>query len=114
MGLHIYVYRDSLGDCTNHGVSAKSDQLCVINIDGPFEPSDEYPAVILDSHGPGILRLVPPDHKDKWYMAGGNYGATSDSRFSEACETLLGHRFYGAVAIHDRYETEFQSRILST
>jgi hypothetical protein len=37
-------------------------------------------------------------------MDGGNFAATSDSRFNEACRKLLGHDFYGAVAIHDRVE----------
>jgi len=35
---------------------------------------------------------------------GGNFAASSDSRFSQACRELLGHHFYGAVAIHDRVE----------
>jgi len=38
-------------------------------------------------------------------MAGGNY-AVGDSKFDEAVEKLLGTKFYGAVAIHDRFESE--------
>lgn len=105
MGLHIYVYRNDLGDCTNGGISSKVKGLCVINVDGPFQPSVDYPAVeLVDGHIAGTLRLVPVDYKGKWYMMGGNYGATSDSRFSEACENLSGHVWYGAVPIHDRFE----------
>jgi hypothetical protein len=37
-------------------------------------------------------------------MMGGNYAATSDSRFSDKIEEMLGHGFYGAVPIHDRVE----------
>ena len=37
-------------------------------------------------------------------MMGGNYAATSDSRFSDKVEQMLGHHFYGAVPIHDRVE----------
>jgi len=37
-------------------------------------------------------------------MFGGNYAATSDSRFGEAIEKLTGQDFYGAVPIHDRKE----------
>ena len=37
-------------------------------------------------------------------MFGGNYGATSDSRFSEKVEEMMGSSFYGAVPIHDRVE----------
>ena len=105
MGLHVYVFRNALGDCTNGGISSKAKGLCVINIDGPCEPSPDYPAIeLVDGHLPGTLRLVPPGYENTWYMMGGNYGATSDSRFSETCEKMLGHRFYGAVAIHDRQE----------
>jgi hypothetical protein len=104
MGLTVDIYRNPLGDCTNGGISSKVKKLCVINVDGPCEPSEDCPAVVLKNHVPGCLRLVPPDHDKKWYQFGGNYGATSDSRFTEACEKLLGRRFYGAVAIHDRTE----------
>jgi len=37
-------------------------------------------------------------------MFGGNYASTSDSRFGEAVEKIIGTRFYGAVAVHDRVE----------
>ena len=37
-------------------------------------------------------------------MMGGNYAATSDSRFSDKIEQMLGHHFYGAIPIHDRVE----------
>lgn len=126
MGLNVNVFRDSLGDCTNGGVSSKVDRLCVVNIDGTAVPSPDCSPVILESHGRGIVRLVPavpaelPDvvrlgvdyykngawaRDGRWLMFGGNYAATSDSRFTEAAERLLGHRWYGAVAIHDRYES---------
>jgi hypothetical protein len=38
-------------------------------------------------------------------MFGGNYAGTSDSRFKDAVENLIGTRFYGAIPVHDRYET---------
>lgn len=114
MGLHISVYRDrALGDCTNGGVSSKHDELTVVNIEGPVEPSKSAPAVILERHMRGALRLVPAvkvagnwQQCEGWYMAGGNFGHTSDSRFADACEARLGVEFYGAVAIHDRTEEE--------
>lgn len=112
MGLHLYVHRSALGDCTNGGVSAKHDTLCVVNIDGPFEPDGNSPPVLLENHVQGCLRIVPAYRHStgRWlrapghFMMGGNYAATSDSRFSQKCESFLGHRFYGAVAIHDRQE----------
>lgn len=113
MGMNIRVYKSSrIGDCTMDGVSSKFDTLCVVNVSGPFEPDGRAAAVLLERHVPGCLRLVPavPAPNGEWVrvkaavMMGGNYGATSDSRFTEACERLLGQRFYGAVAIHDRIE----------
>lgn len=126
MGLPISVYRDAHldCDCSNNGVSARFTRLCVVNAEGPFEPREDMPPVLLESHVPGIVRLVPA-YKDgavwkpipSWVMFGGNFGHTSDSRFGEKARELiaagcrakgfkLGTRvdFYGAVAIHDRVE----------
>lgn len=108
MGLIVQVYRSSLGDCTNNGLSKFSDELCVVNADGPFQPSAKCPAVIIERHRPGCLRVVPADNGGTvlpgWFMYGGNIAHTSDSRFGELCEKLLGFPFYGAVMIHDRQE----------
>jgi hypothetical protein len=109
MGLLIFVARGS--NCTNGGISSRFDKLLAVNVDGPFEPSDDCPAVLLESHYAGILRIVPAEktpagrwvRDPRWTMFGGNYAATSDSRWSDACRKLLGHEFYGAVCIHDRY-----------
>jgi hypothetical protein len=115
MGLHISVYRNAEWadgtDCTNGGLSSKYTSLCVVNAEGPFEPSAQSPAVLLDNHYKNSVRLIPAEKvggvwkpiKGHWQM-GGNYGATSDSRFGELIERLGGVRFYGAVAIHDRKE----------
>lgn len=112
MGLIISVYRSPLGDSTNGGVSSRTSRLVLVNAPGPFEPSADYPPVLIEEHHRGCLRIVPAIRMDDgaWrkmpgqFMMGGNYGATSDSRFSEKCADLLGHYFYGAVAIHDRQE----------
>lgn len=114
MGLHVQVYRGARGnDCTMGGISSQASELCLVNVSGPFEPSESTPAAMLGTGRMfGGLRIVPAVKNDagewvedsRWLMMGGNYAATSDSRFSEACERLLGHTFYGAVAIHDRHE----------
>ena len=106
MGLIVNVYKDhSAYDCTCNGVTNRFESLCVINVDGPFEPTEDCPAVTLE-HGtiPGIAVLKPVEAEGKWTMFGGNYAATSDSRFSDAIEALIGHRFYGAIPVHDRVE----------
>ena len=107
MGLLVSVYRNAeMGDCTRNGISARFTRLCVVNIEGPFEPTDDTPAVRLEQPFLGYLCIVPVKEKDagEWLQSGGNYAACSDSRFNEACTKMLGHDFYGAVKIHDRIE----------
>tara|TARA_R100001591_G_scaffold106047_1_gene114330 strand:- start:27 stop:359 length:333 start_codon:yes stop_codon:yes gene_type:complete len=109
MGLHIYIYKDNLGDCTNGGASARDGVkgLCITNISAPFSPSREYPPaelVVQEHFNRKTVKIVPTEIGEKHSMFGGNYGSTSDSRFSEMVENMLGHAFYGAVPIHDRVE----------
>ena len=110
MGLHINVYKSNLGDCTNGGVSASNiEGLCISNVSGPFSPDDRYPEAKLVARnvmGRTIVNIVPVKEIENgsWTMFGGNYGATSDSRFSDKVEELMGTPFYGAVPIHDRVE----------
>ena len=111
MGLHIEIYKPQrFGDCTNGGVTSKNIKgLCITNVAGPFDPCELYPAAELVKqtfgHGPSV-KIVPTEEiaKKSWCMFGGHYGATSDSRFGEAVEEMLGHGFYGALPIHDRVE----------
>ena len=116
MGIHVNIYKRAreedtfLGkiDCTMGGESSYAKGFTVVNAEGPFEPCEDYPAaeLVMAEVGGGrkILRLIPVSKKEKCTMFGGNYASTSDSRFSELCEKLLGATFYGAVAVHDRVE----------
>ena len=107
MGINVSVYKDadSNYDCTMNGVTNRFTKLCVTNVDGPFDPSDDCPPVqLVEGNLPGTVKIVPEEGKGKWTMFGGNYAATSDSRFSEAVEKIVGGRFYGAVPVHDRVE----------
>lgn len=115
MGLIVSVYRNAekgmQADFTAGGLSSRYGALTVVNVDGPFDPTPERPAVALVDGPLGTKRLVPVLGSDEegWQMVqpqghvgpmmGGNYAGTSDSRWGRA----VG--FYGAVAIHDRYET---------
>lgn len=109
MGLLLNVYRNDLGDCTAGGVSSKVSTVCVVNVEGPFEPSDKFPGVeLVDERlvgGRPYPKLVPIDlvNSGKWFMFGGNYAGTSDSRFAEAIEKITGVRS-GILPIHDRVE----------
>lgn len=111
MGLIVYVCRNTLGECSRNGISARYNQFLVVNVPGPFNPRDDMPTVLLQNHYRGYLRLVPAvkDAHGRWVpqhgvMFGGNFAYSSDSRFCEACEALLGHQYSGAVAVHDRIE----------
>lgn len=106
--LTTYVLRDALGDCTNGGVSSRSDSLEL------FAPHLSFAQVASYCLENGIdvnkaVRLVYRENLDyvhaepivdrgKWYMFGGNYLKTSDSRF----KNLTGIRY--PVPVHDRTE----------
>ena len=103
-------------NCSNGGISSKFKQVCIVNADGPSEPQPDCPAVIIESHYRGIVRAIPAQLVGGHWravemshcvgpMAGGAFIHTSDSRFGELVEKLIGGRFYGAVALHDRFES---------
>lgn len=118
MGLYVDVYRHPGFDSTGNGVSARHDRLFVVNVDGPpHDPErlDGNTVALIDGHRPGDKIIVPvincaePGEEPEWQavspdghvgpMNGGNFAAASDGRWCRA----VG--FYGAVPIHDRYET---------
>ena len=110
--LAVHVFRWSLGDCSNHGISEKADQIMLINAGKePLEPGKKYAyplAKLVPGVRDGTIKVVPVDANgqelDGWSMFGGNFAYSSDSRFHEAVERITGHRSYGPVPIHDRFE----------
>ena len=109
MGILVSILRnDRLGDCTNGGFSAKADTACLVNAEGPFEPSEEFPAVRLVAGPTGLPILEPVDGPEgKWQMFGGNHAYSSDGRFRDAIATVCGEtaaRYSQAIAIHDRFD----------
>lgn len=104
MGMLAYVYDSPLGNCSNKGLSSKYKEVCVINVEGPFDPSPEYPAVRLIKRKWGNVVCEPVGLEDKAKMFGGAYVTTSDSRFGEAVRKLSGYEFSFPVALHDRVE----------
>ena len=113
------IYRPSFGDCSNYGISHHFDRVALVLPDGncSFDPALETPPnlcllradVIFGSDK--ILRVFPAMVNEAgevvkrpgWWMNGGCF-VSGDSRFSEACERLLGSRFCGAVMLMDRRE----------
>ena len=108
MGMLVNVLRATSRDCTNGGLSSRFNTLCVMNAHGPFMPNEHTPPVVLRKGAYGSIHIVPATVEGVaeagHFMAGGNYAGSSDGRFTNAVEAMLGHNFYGAVAIHDRKE----------
>lgn len=108
--LSIDVYRDSdrWCDCTNGGISSKFTRLLVLCDDGNITiPDDkELPENLVrvvkrTFAGQDVYHVEPvAEPNGAGWMMGGNYAASSDSRFSR----MIGG-MYGAVAIHDRQES---------
>ena len=118
-GLRVHVFRNALGDSTNGGRSANVKTVTVVNVDGPFAPTDDAPAFVLVTGPTGVPILRPVDGPTDpeatiGPMAGGNIASTSDSRWTAAVTDIAGTRFAPTgVAIHDRFETPETYRALS-
>lgn len=106
--LTTYVLRDALGDCTNGGVSSRSYTLELFVPHLSFAQVADY-CLENDIDVNKVVKLVyrenldyihaePIVNRGKWYMFGGNYLKSSDSRFKD----LTGIRY--PVPIHDRTE----------
>ncbi|ONI83484.1 hypothetical protein ALI22I_33865 [Saccharothrix sp. ALI-22-I] len=126
-GLRLDFYRLARGgDYTLGGISARHDECVLIgtvsylNIYAPgvkptvspldkgsqvSAPSEDRPAVylVIGRHGPNDRYIIPADQETwqpdgRWWMHGGNFADSSDSRF----DALLPGGF--AVRVHDRHE----------
>ncbi|MEQ9587308.1 MAG: hypothetical protein RJS97_05100 [Parvibaculaceae bacterium] len=109
-GLLVHIYKSSLGDCSNGGVSARCQSAILVGPDIPeiHSASDERPALTLlplrnmngfcadrkKPDGAG-LKAVPVHHEHghKRPMSGGCFIYTSDDRFPSNCPIPLFDRF---------------------
>jgi hypothetical protein len=106
MGIIAWIYRSDLDDCSNGGVSSKHACVCVTNAAGPDEPTENAPAVKLvvrDLRHGKYVHAEPVDLEGRG-MYGGCFIDTSDSRFRQAVERLLGHSHGYPIKLHDRTE----------
>lgn len=98
MGLIVDIFRCSNYDSKLNAFYGKSS-VTVVNIPGPFNPSEDAPAARLATNAYGNFIIKPVEKMEhKHYMFGGTFAHASDSRFSESV------KIYGAVPIHDRCE----------
>lgn len=106
MGLRVEIFKHPMyAACSNGGISATHDRATVVNAEGPFEPTPDAPAILIDCHQRGSLRAVPAVLVDGewlrapgWHMAGGAYVASSDSRLARLCAALLRDGMRSAIA----------------
>jgi hypothetical protein len=106
-GIRADIYRARTNnDGSNGGLSSRVDQVTIIDgrIDGPFEPSDDAPAVRLVErmlNGAPYYHLEPFDRPEGKLgpMMGGTYVATPDSRLRRIAPS-------GVLPLHDRFETQ--------
>ena len=109
-GLNAYIYRDCLPALSENDLNNKCTQVCVINIDGPSQPSEDIPAVKLVVRELGRGKYVhaePVVPAVGHYTAGGCFIYTSDSRFGAVVEKLTGHAYGHPIKLHDRDEGSF-------
>lgn len=113
MGIYASIYDPAHGRDSLSVWPAEVSEVLVVNAEGPFERNRGEPAVeIVMREFPWgrVLHAAPLDDDGNRMdgpailMKGYSYIASSDDRFSALCGKLLGHRFYGAVALHDRKE----------
>ena len=115
MGLRLELFRNDYN--SNFNLLGNVTDVVVTNVDGPFEPRENAPAVTLVNqatkydtvgipvivpdieylHSIGRFKNVPVDSN---LSHGGSYAATSDSRFSRAL-MKIGPNGYFAVPVHD-------------
>lgn len=114
MGLTVSIFRDRYRSDSN--AFNGYDEVTVVNVSGPFDPTPSRPAAMLIS-GPGRRPnpvLVPAFRNGNGEfvagvisgtnrMFGGTLAYTSDSRWHRAVESLGGVGS-GAVSVHDRFE----------
>lgn len=106
MGMIADIFQPAGRNCSNNGISARHTKVCVVNVDGPFKPSVDAPAVklMVTRHGNAVLVPVELLDSGAWTMFGGTFVYTSDSRFRQAVADIAGYEHGFAVALHDRVE----------
>lgn len=119
-GILVDIYKSRGQSYANGGVSDQCNQVVLLlSGGGGFMDPDKADAVvkIVPGNRPKTIKAIvvkgPGESGGAGPMMGGSYIASSDSRFSAECQRVLGAPFYGAVPLHDRFETWEQYEQLS-
>lgn len=118
MGLHASIYKNKGQDFSAKGISSRANEVTVVNASGPFDPSDNAPAVLLivgpgrhKGGSPNIIAVPAVKTTKGWEelknsgasrMCGGTFVSTSDDRLAELIHKLGG--VGSIVSFHDRFE----------
>jgi len=99
MGIRANVYSRNGADTTNGGLTSRTDSVVIVNSEGPFEATEDSPAVRITEKtvwGETYKYAVPVDTPEgkKGPMFGGNFIYSSDSRFPSD----------SPIRVHDRFE----------
>ena len=107
-GLTVHVLRNTIGDCTNNGVTSNKDCFLLVDslLDGLYSPKENEVYLKLVRRNiyinePDFIHAIPmingkPLNEGKSSMFGGNFIYCSDSRISEL------NRY--PIPVHDRFE----------
>jgi hypothetical protein len=125
MGLFASIYRSGFNSPNN--LLGGWKEVTIVNVDGPFDPSPDRPAVRLAMKGYGDPIVMPdidylhqlgsftrvPD--DDHVMMGGAFVWTSDQRFAQAIRDLTNRDGgYFAVPLHDLSRSlEFNREVMA-
>lgn len=116
--LTAYIYKNPLfSKCSNGGISEKYDEVYYETDEGIYEVPEDTPNLVKFEKGAfDTIHAVPykdvPEGKVGWSM-GGSFVGDSDGRFERAIQKATGSYFYGAVALHDRCETQAEYDAMS-
>lgn len=111
-GYSLSIFRNmQFGDCSNHGISSKYDQVFLVGVTKGVDPTlvaniqifeyDENDERCVLLHKAGSRYCLVPKHLYEsdprpWTMFGGSFAYSSDSRIDDIQK--------GPFAIHDRVE----------
>jgi len=103
--INVSVYKNSgYGDSSNNSISNRYQNLMIVCKDGHqnTDETSENLCEVVHRHinGRDIYQIEPVNKPCRgWLVHGGNYAASTDSRFSR----LIGNQYY-AIPIYDRIE----------
>lgn len=110
--LRISVYKNpKYKNCSNGGITEKYDELLIVCKNGNIEVDESNPPEnlvvyrerVMGGKNSGYIEPYAPCPSGcVGWMSGGSFAGSSDGRFSE----MVG--IYGAVAVHDRTESQKQ------